>query len=278
MTHSAATLEALISFALAEDLSDRGDVTTQALIDPSEQTSIAIRSRCAGVLAGSEAATKTLHAVDSTLSIQWTKTDGDVLEAGGDIATVSGSAASILTAERTTLNFLQHLSGIASLTRMFVDAVRAVGSTTIVRDTRKTLPGYRALEKAAVVAGGGQNHRMGLYDAFLVKDNHLAGHDLEIIAQRCRDFDPSLPLEIEVDSLSQLKVVIDFNPDVILLDNFSIDDVYSAIEMVNDIDLEVSGGISIENVADYAKTNVKYISIGALTHSAPALDLGFDAI
>jgi nicotinate-nucleotide pyrophosphorylase (carboxylating) len=154
--------------------------------------------------------------------------------------------------------------------------VKKVESPTIVRDTRKTLPGYRALEKAAVVHGGGENHRHGLYDAFLVKDNHLAGRDLAIVAQRCRDFDPTLPLEIEVDSLEQLNTVLAFDPDVVLLDNFSVSDVYKAIEIAGDTALEISGGVTLTNVAEYASTHVKYIAVGALTHSAPALDIGCD--
>lgn len=271
------SVEVLIGLALEEDLSNRGDVTSTALIDASAQTSIEIRTRQAGILSGTSVANAVFSAIDSVVQVQWHKNDGDDCAAGDVLATVTGSTRSLLAAERTVLNFLQHLSGIATLTHEYVDTLKSSGSTTIVRDTRKTLPGYRALEKAAVVDGGGQNHRMGLYDAFLVKDNHLAHHDLNVIAQRCRDFDPSLPLEIEVDKLAQLQVIMDFNPDIILLDNFSVEDVYKAIEMVNGIDLEISGGITLENIAEYGKTNVKYIAVGALTHSAPALDIGFDS-
>lgn len=270
--------DALISIALDEDLSQRGDVTSQALISKNTNIELAIVSRSRGVLSGAAIAEKTLKKVDNNIGILWTKHDGDSVNAGDVIAELSGNQRSLLSAERTTLNFLQHLSGIATLTRRFVDELIKVQSTTIVRDTRKTLPGYRSLEKAAVVHGGGQNHRMGLYDAFLVKDNHIAQNNLEIITQRCRDFDPSLPLEIEVDNLEQLKVVLRYEPDVILLDNFDVDDVIQAIGLAEGIDLEISGGVNLQNISQYGKTNVKYIAIGSLTHSAPALDLGFDAL
>lgn len=271
------SVEVLIGLALEEDLSERGDVTSSALIDADAHTRVAIRTRQAGILSGTSVADAVFSAIDPELQTQWQKKDGDVCVAGDVLGTVGGSSRSLLAAERTVLNFLQHLSGIATLTHEYVQMLKESGSTTIVRDTRKTLPGYRALEKASVVHGGGQNHRMGLYDAFLVKDNHLAHHDLKVIAQRCRDFDPSLPLEIEVDNLAQLKTVVDFNPDIILLDNFAVEDVYKAIEVVNGIDLEISGGVTLKNIAEYGKTNVKYISVGALTHSAPALDIGFDS-
>lgn len=270
-------LDVLISLALTEDFGESGDVTSRALIESDAVGNVQISSREYGVLSGLEPAHRTLKAVDPAIQVAWDMTDGDDLAPGSCLGTLSGSMRSILSAERTALNFLQHLSGIATLTKKFVNALNDISSPTIVRDTRKTLPGYRALEKAAVLHGGGANHRMGLFDAFLVKDNHLAGHDLEIIAQRCREFDPSLPLEIEVDSIDQLKVILDFNPDVILLDNFSVDDVYKAIELAGDTALEISGGVNLDNVTEYGKTHVKYIAIGALTHSAPALDLGCDA-
>lgn len=272
------TLSTLVRIALEEDLSDKGDVTSQALIDQSAHGTIAIVSRKSGVLSGTQAASLTLSSVDPSLAVEWKVNDGQHLESGTHIAHITGNLRSILVGERTTLNFLQHLSGIATLTAQYVRIVAEQDSRTIVRDTRKTLPGYRALEKQAVVDGGGHNHRYGLYDAFLVKDNHLMGRDLEIVAQRCREFDPRLPLEIEVDSLSQLNVVLRFKPDVILLDNFSVDDVYRATEIAPDTDLEISGGVNMSNIAEYAKTNVAYIAIGALTHSAPALDIGFDAL
>ncbi len=270
-------IDMLISIALAEDLGDRGDVTSRALIDEQAHGSIAMCARAAGVLSGCGPARRTLEKVDASLDVTWKLNDGAELTPGDTIATVSGSLRSILGAERVTLNFLQHLSGIATMTKTFVDELKKISSPTIIRDTRKTLPGYRALEKAAVVHGGGENHRMGLFDAFLVKDNHLAGRDLEIIAQRCRDFDPLLPLEIEVDNLEQLKVILEYEPDVILLDNFSVDDVFKAIDAAGEIPLEISGGVTLDNITDYGNTHVKYIAVGALTHSAPALDLGFDA-
>lgn len=270
--------EVLIGLAIEEDLHARGDVTSQALIDSGEYIRVSLTSRQTGVLSGVQLANKTLKTVDPNLIVEWRKSDGDSLQEGEVIATVEGKYRSILAAERTTLNFLQHLSGVASLTRQFVDILSKSGSSTIVRDTRKTLPGYRKYEKAAVVHGGGKNHRMGLYDAFLVKDNHLARHDLNVIVKRCRDFDPSLPLEVEVDNLEQLASVVKFEPDMILLDNFAVDDVVKAIDIAGSIPLEISGGVNIDNVESYGATNVKYIAIGALTHSASSIDIGCDVL
>lgn len=266
----------LIEFALHEDLGQRGDITAQALIDPLKQASIILRSRERGILSGSLIATQALLAVDNSIEVVWEMNDGDMCMSGDSLASINGPLISILTAERTALNFLQHLSGIATLTRKYVDELARINSTTIVRDTRKTLPGYRALEKQAVVDGGGENHRMGLYDTFLIKDNHLAGADLESAVNRCREFNPDVLLEVEVDDLEQLSVVCDNEPDLVLLDNFSVDDVIAAQKMVPGMDFEISGGVTLENLAVYGATNVKYIAVGALTHSAPALDLGFD--
>lgn len=269
-------LNTLITIALAEDLGTAGDVTSAALIDEDQHGVCTLVARSEGVLSGSEPAGLTVSQVDSDIDIEWHHNDGDVLHPGDVIATLNGRLRSLLTAERTTLNFLQHLSGVASATKRCVDALKEIGSTTVVRDTRKTLPGYRALEKAAVVHGGGQNHRRGLYDAFLVKDNHIAGRDLSVIADRCRSFDPTLPLEIEVDSLDQLRVIVEYKPDIVLLDNFSVEQVYEAIEIAGETPLEISGGVTLDTIADYGRTHVRYIAIGAITHSAPALDIGCD--
>ncbi|MFN8016437.1 MAG: carboxylating nicotinate-nucleotide diphosphorylase [Acidimicrobiia bacterium] len=266
----------LITLAMQEDLSSRGDVTSQATIDNDKTGEFIIRCRQRGVLSGIDVATETMHSFDPKIEIIWKKHDGEVCEVSEDIGVIRGKLRSLLAAERTTLNFLQHLSGIATLTRIYVDELAKIHSTSIIRDTRKTLPGYRTLEKKAVVDGGGHNHRTGLYDAFLIKDNHLSGTTLSGAISACRKFDPTLPLEVEVDSLDQLMQVIDHRPDLVLLDNFKPQEVLEAIKRAPMIDFEISGGVNIYNLAEYGKTNVKYIAIGSLTHSAPSLDIGFD--
>ena len=268
----------LIALAIAEDLADRGDITAQALIGTDEMGSFAFRARKRGIVSGIEIAAQTLVTFDQSIVVKWNLNDGDVCEVGADIGTVSGPLRSILSAERTTLNFLQHLSGVATLTRIFVDELAKINSTTIIRDTRKTLPGYRMLEKRAVVHGGGHNHRMGLYDSFLVKDNHLVGTQLAGAVDKCREYDPKVPLEVEVDTLEQLNMVLQHRPDLVMLDNFSVEDVMEARRRAPMTDFEVSGGVTFQNLKEYGATNVKYIAIGALTHSAPSLDIGLDAI
>lgn len=271
-------IEELISLALEEDLNGAGDVTANALIGENVQASIEIRARSKGVISGIEVASKTFAKVDSNIKVKWNLEDGQSCETGSVVGTLIGPLRSILTAERTALNFLQHLSGVASLTRKFVDELERIGSTTRIRDTRKTIPGYRLLEKNAVVHGGGLNHRMGLYDAFLVKDNHLEGASLEEVVEKCRSFDSQIPLEVEVDNLEQLKVVAAQSPDLIMLDNFTVEDVKKAVDFNLGVPLEVSGGVTFETVGEYGSTNVKYLAVGALTHSAPALDIGFDLL
>lgn len=268
----------LVKLALAEDLNELGDVTAKALIDQRSTATVEIKPRKSGVISGIDVASNVFFQVDPSLEVNWALKDGDECENGMTIGTVNGSLRSILKAERTALNFLQHLSGVATLTRKYVDEINRIGSKTIVRDTRKTIPGYRLLEKRAVVHGGGQNHRMGLYDAFLVKDNHLQGAELKDVVEKCRSFDASIPLEVEVDTFAQLEEVLDFKPDLIMLDNFTVQDVMRTIETYPDISFEVSGRVTLENLVEYGSTNVKYIAIGALTHSAPALDIGLDAI
>lgn len=273
---SVENLEALVEIALKEDLGEKGDVTSLALIDPQTHSTISIVSRSNGIFAGVTPAKIVAKKVDPNLEIKFNINDGDTVKAGTTIAQISGNLQSILKAERTMLNFVQHLSGIATLTREFRDLISSCGSTTEIRDTRKTLPGYRSLEKQAVVAGGGTNHRMGLYDAFLIKDNHLAATNIEDVVNKCRSYNPDIPLEIEVDSIDQLEVVVQHKPDLILLDNFEVEDIKLAKEIAGDIALEISGGVTLDNVVEYAKTNVKYIAVGAITHSAKALDIGFD--
>ena len=272
------SIETLIDLALNEDFSEQGDVTSLALFDAETKGNISITSRASGVLSGSEVAQQVFEKVDSSLNVKWLKNDGDKLAAKDQIATISGSLSSILKAERTVLNFLCHLSGVASLTSIYVSKLESVSSITKIRDTRKTTPGYRALEKQAVVDGGGVNHRMGLYDAFLVKDNHLQGVSIEEVVRKCRAFNSDIPLEVEVDSLDQLKIVASTKPDLILLDNFTPEMVNEALSFGIDIPFEISGGVNLDTIEIYGKTNVKYIAVGAITHSAPILDLGFDIL
>ena len=202
--------------------------------------------------------------------------DGDVVTPGTLIATVRGPMRDVLTAERTALNFLGHLSGVASATRRWVDAVAGTGAR--IRDTRKTMPGLRALEKYAVRCGGGVNHRMSLSDAALVKDNHVVAAGGVVPAfERVRAAYPGLPLEIEVDTLQQAREVIDAGADLVLLDNMSLDDMRAAVAYAaGRAELEASGGLTLDRARAVAETGVHYLAVGALTHSAPVLDIGLD--
>lgn len=272
------SISVLIDLALSEDLANTGDVTSNALFGNDAKGNMAIVSRSKGILSGVSVASEVFKRVDSDLKIKWSKNDGDLLKAKDVIATITGSLSSILKAERTVLNFLCHLSGVATLTHACVEKLDKIGSTTKIRDTRKTTPAYRALEKQAVVDGGGVNHRMGLYDAFLVKDNHLQGASIEVVVAKCRAYNAEIPLEVEVDSIEQLEIVAKTKPDLILLDNFTPEMVKEALAIGVDIPFEISGGITLDTIEVYGKTNVKYIAVGAITHSAPILDLGFDIL
>ena len=271
----------LIQLALDEDLGDRGDVTSLSLI-PAEQTgTVHIVCRQNGLLAGLPVAQQVFQSLDPTVKFQPRCPDGSQLAPGDVVAEVHGPVRSLLTGERTALNFLTHLSGIASLTGQFVEQVQ--GTAAQMLDTRKTLPGYRVLEKYAVRCGGGTNHRMGLYDGVLIKDNHLAAwtqdNPLPAAIRQAREA-TGLPVEVEVDTLEQLRAVLPANPAIVLLDNFSLDDLRTAVAYRNEFApntlLEASGGINLQTVRAIAQTGVDRISSGALTHSAPALDLAFD--
>jgi nicotinate-nucleotide pyrophosphorylase (carboxylating) len=280
--------EMIIEYALLEDLDGAGDLTCRALIDPAAAAVVHVVAREAGVLAGGPIAEMVFHRQNE--SVEWLPhlDDGDDLEPGRLIAEVRGPLGVILTCERTALNFLTHLSGVATVTRKFVDAV--AGTNAEIFDTRKTLPGMRVLEKYAVRAGGGRNHRMGLYDGILIKDNHLAaltapgdGLSLAEIVRRARDaFGPTVrvPVEIEVDTLEQLRDAIQGEPDQVLLDNMGLDMLREAVRIRNEaaprVELEASGGVNLATVRAIAETGVDRISVGALTHSAGYLDIGFD--
>ena len=267
------TLREVVAAALAEDLTPLGDLTA-GLLPPLATVEAVVVPRADGVLAGSAAAHETFAQVDGRISVNWTASDGDVVRAGVPVARVDGPLAPVLTGERTALNFLCHLSGIATATRRYVDA--AAGGA-VIRDTRKTTPGLRALEKAAVRAGGGVNHRGNLSDGILVKDNHLAGMSIEQAVAAARRLWPGRTVQVECDDVDQLKRALAAGADLVLLDNMSPDEVRSCVELVNRRCLvEVSGGVTLETVAAYAATGADLIAIGDLTHSAPILDIGLD--
>lgn len=265
----------LIRRALAEDLAGGNDITSVATVSGDEHVIADFTARKSGVIAGIDMAIATLREVGLTDITQHLR-DGDRVEPGSVLITVRGDTRAILLAERTALNFLGHLSGIATLTDQWVAAV--AGTKTVIRDTRKTTPGLRLLEKAAVVAGGGTNHRLSLSDAALIKDNHIAAAGGVVAAfSKVRTAFPDAQIEIEVDSLEQLREVATQSPDLVLLDNMSPDQCREAVTFVDGrFKLEASGGITLENARAYAQSGVDFLAIGALTHSAPVLDIGLD--
>jgi nicotinate-nucleotide pyrophosphorylase (carboxylating) len=279
-----ANAEVLIELALAEDLGSVGDLTGEATIPADATGSARFVARQPGVLAGMPVAEQLLRRFEPPIAFEPRLRDGDPLRPGDVIARVSGSMRSILAMERSALNFLQRLSGVATLTSRFVSAVSGTGATIL--DTRKTTPGWRFLEKYAVRCGGGRNHRIGLFDAVLIKDNHLAwlsSSDDPIgraIASSREHAQPGTVVEVEVDSLDQLDRALACLPDIVLLDNFPPNLLVEAVRRRDSVApgvlLESSGGITLETVADVARTGVDRISVGALTHSAPALDIALD--
>jgi nicotinate-nucleotide pyrophosphorylase (carboxylating) len=277
--------ERLIRLALEEDLGTAGDVTTLSLVGAAETGAVQIVARKAGVLACVHVAELVFRLLDPSVSFAMHAADGDAVGAGRVVAEVSGSVRSLLIGERTALNFLTHLCGVATLTRHYVDAVS--GTRAGIYDTRKTLPGWRILEKYAVRCGGGKNHRMGLFDQALIKDNHLAdwavsgaGHTIAAAIRRVREVHPELTIEVEVDTLDQLRDALSAKPHIVLLDNMSCDSLRQAVEFRDrtapEVELEASGGVNLDTVGAIARTGVERISVGALTHSAPSLDLAFD--
>jgi nicotinate-nucleotide pyrophosphorylase (carboxylating) len=267
-----------IRMALAEDLAGGADVTTAATVPANARGRGELVARKAGVLAGVAVAELVFCLVPAgePLSVLPRAADGDDVAAGQAVLTVAGSVASILTAERTALNLICHLSGIATLTRQFVDAIAGTGAS--IRDTRKTLPGLRALEKYAVRCGGGVNHRMSLSDAALIKDNHVAAAGSVAAAfAAVRDRAPGLPVEVECDTVAQVAEAIGAGASLILLDNFTVEDTKQAVALAaGRVKLEASGSITRAAAGAIAATGVDYLAIGALTHSAPALDIGLD--
>lgn len=297
----AADWRRLLALAVPEDLGDvagggpRGDATTLALVPPEVVGCTAIVARQAGVLAGMPAIEPTLHAIDPALKFRALARDGDLLDRGSEAGRIEGPASSILQAERLVLNLLGRLSGIATLARRYVDAVAGTGAR--IYDTRKTTPGWRRLEKYAARCGGGRNHREALFAAVLIKDNHLAlgaqaaesgaGYSPVEAVRRAREWlqakygsAADWIVEVEVDTLEQLAAVLPAAPDIVLLDNMPPSTLREAVALRNrlaeNVELEASGGVDLATVRAIAETGVERISVGALTHSAPSLDLGLD--
>jgi nicotinate-nucleotide pyrophosphorylase (carboxylating) len=294
------TVNEIVSRALSEDVGP-GDVTTAATVAPEAQCRAEIVAKAEGVIAGMDVARATFHAVDSSIAFEAVVADGVRVSAGTVVARIAGNTRGVLTAERTALNFLQRMSGIATLTAQYVDAVR--GTKARILDTRKTAPGLRSLDKYAVRMGGGSNHRIGLFDGVLIKDNHLRAVALRQ-AQCRRQTEPEchpersrgaasgvgeavrraraaahhlLKIEVEVQTLEEVEEAIAAGADVILLDNMEIGEIAGAVKLVaGRCEIEVSGGVTLSTVPALAETGVDYISVGKLTHSVPALDLSLE--
>lgn len=273
----ATLISAAIAVALAEDLGLAGDITTDATVAADANADAVIATRQDGVVCGLQLAEAAFRALDADVSFSIEHADGASVRAGDTIATVSGNARAILTAERVALNYMGRLSGIATLTRQYVNAI--AGTNARIADTRKTTPGLRAFEKYAVRCGGGQNHRTGLFDAVLIKDNHIvAAGGLKHAVQSARaSVGHLVKIEVEVDTLEQLEDVLQFDVDAVLLDNMTPAQLRKAVARVGGRCLtEASGGVNLETVRSIAETGVDMISVGALTHSARVLDLGLD--
>ena len=270
-------VQALVDLAISEDLMGGTDVTSLATIPEIQISELDLVTRSPGVIAGINiAALVFLSITNKKIEIEICVEDGKKVDAKTCLLTAKGSTIDLLTAERTALNFLGHLSGIATTTNKWVNEIS--GTNAKVRDTRKTTPGLRLLEKYAVKTGGGTNHRMSLNDQALIKDNHIvASGSIKSAVEKVKDKFPELEFEVEVDNLDQLTEALAVNTKLILLDNFSIDDLKKAVVTVNKkAKLEASGGITLENARKIAETGVDFIAVGALTHSAPVLDIGGD--
>jgi nicotinate-nucleotide pyrophosphorylase (carboxylating) len=269
-------LDALVRRALAEDQGD-GDVTTLCTIPPEAWVTGRLLAKARGVVAGLEVVRAVFAHLDARVRLTPRVADGDLVEERTVVADITGPGRAVLGGERVALNFLQRMSGIATLTRRFVEAVR--GTHAVILDTRKTAPGLRALDKWAVRLGGGQNHRMGLYDMVLIKDNHIAAvGSITLAVRRVRAGDTRRrPIEVEVTSLAELAEALALGVDRIMLDNMSHEQMREAVRLAaGRIPLEASGGVRLETVAAIAGTGVDFISTGAITHSAPALDISLD--
>ena len=266
-----------VNAALAEDLGLRGDITTDATVAADAVIEAVIAARAPGVISGLQVAQAAFAALDPSIRFETLIADGNAVSAGSIIARVSGNARAILTAERVALNFMGRMSGIATLARQYTQAVQGTGAK--ITDTRKTTPGLRAFEKYAVRCGGGHNHRTGLFDAVLIKDNHIAAAGgISIAVERARAAaGHMMKIEVEVDTLAQLDEALRHNIDAVLLDNMTTEQLTKAVQLIAGRCLaEASGGVNLRTVRAIAQTGVDLISVGALTHSAPVLDLGLD--
>jgi len=276
MVSSKPDLQQVVAAALAEDLGERNvDVTTSSVVEEGLMAEAVVVARKPGVLSGGDAAARVFEMIEPRSEYRPLVPDGTRLEAGDEVAKVTGPLGSILIGERTALNFLQRMSGIATMTRRYADALSPYPNTTLL-DTRKTTPGLRFLERAAVRDGGGHNHRDGLWDAILIKDNHIeaAGSVREAI-KRARK--AAMPVEVEVETLEQLREALDCNAEIVLLDNMPVELMRKAVEITaGRAKLEASGGMTLEGAVAAARAGVDRISVGALTHSAPALDLSLE--
>jgi nicotinate-nucleotide pyrophosphorylase (carboxylating) len=276
MVSSTPDLHQVVAAALAEDLGESNvDVTTSSIVDADLKGQATVIARKPGVLSGSAAAARVFEMIQPPSQYEALVADGTRLKSGDEVARVTGSLSSILIGERTALNFLQRLSGIATMTRRYADALAPYPNVTLL-DTRKTTPGLRSLERAAVRAGGGHNHRDGLWDAILIKDNHVAaaGGVGEAI-RRARK--AAMPVEVEVDTLEQLAEALEVGAEIVLLDNMTAEQMRKAVEITaGRAKLEASGGMTLEGAVAAARAGVDRISVGALTHSAPALDLSLE--
>ena len=269
--------EKIVEEALKEDIGIIGDVTSNLILDDSNRSEFEIKSRQEGIISGLYLVETVFRLVDKKIAFKKFKEEGDEVEIGDILARIQGNSISILTAERTALNFLSHMSGIASATSLMAKKIK--NTNTKIMCTRKTTPNLRVFEKFAVLSGGGKNHRFGLFDGILIKDNHIAlsGSIKEAIKKAKNSSDKSLKIEVEVDNIDQFQEALENNPDIILLDNFSTSELKKAVEINNDkVLLEASGSVNIENVLDIAMTGVDFISSGWLTHSSPSLDFGLD--
>jgi nicotinate-nucleotide pyrophosphorylase (carboxylating) len=274
----AGLVQAAVRAALAEDLGQAGDITSAATIPADASATATFGARRPGTLAGLPLAEAAFREVDPSVRFEYVLRDGQRIAKGEVAARVAGNARAILAAERVSLNYLCHLSGVATAAAALVDAIKH--TKAIVLDTRKTTPGLRVLEKYAVACGGAQNHRMGLYDAILIKDNHIAvAGGIAPAIKAARAHAPAVKLEIEVASLAELDQAMRETPDIVMLDNMSLDEMREAVRRVaGRAKLEASGNVTLETIRSIAETGVDYISSGWITHSAPALDLGLDVV
>ena len=268
-TSQSTNIREVVCEALKEDVGD-GDVTAQ--LCESKDVNATIIARESAILCGQQWVDETFRQLDETIQTRWLCNDGEQIKRSQTVCIVSGNAPNILTGERTALNFLQSLSGTATIVNQYASKLN--GTNTQLLDTRKTIPGLRKAQKYAVTCGGGKNHRMGLFDAYLIKENHISAcGSISNAISKARQLHPELKIEIEVESLSQLEEAVRCGADIALLDNFDLDDVSQAVKNVSGIiKLEVSGGITLENIQGYAQSGIDYISVGALTKHLKAID------